>query len=66
MDFFQTSEIKGEKPFKCPVCEKLLLIKVSPPAKLELKCSRCKTYMKLILKKLEIIDNLNKKEEINL
>lgn len=66
MDFFQTAEIKGEKPFKCLVCERLLLIKISPPAKLELKCPRCKTYIKLILKKLEIVDNLSKKEEIKI
>jgi phage FluMu protein Com len=47
MGYFETDEIKGETPFKCYVCGKMMLADVEGEYKLKLKCTRCKTKVTL-------------------
>jgi len=41
--YFETPEIKGETPFKCYVCGKMMAANLKGEYTLELKCPRCKT-----------------------
>lgn len=45
--YFETPEIKGEAPFKCYVCNKLLAADISGDYKIVLTCRRCKTKITL-------------------
>lgn len=46
-DYFETEAVQGETPFKCYVCNKMLIANVEGEYTLKLKCPRCKT--KIIL-----------------
>lgn len=46
-DYFETEAIEGETPFKCYVCNKMLIANVKGEYTLELKCPRCKTKITL-------------------
>jgi phage FluMu protein Com len=46
-DYFETPEILGESPFRCYVCNELLVADIEGEYILKLKCRRCKT--KIIL-----------------
>lgn len=48
---YMTEEMVSGK-IKCPVCGKIFLLKASLPTKLEAYCTRCKTYVKMILQVL--------------
>ena len=46
-EFFETEAIEGEKPFKCYMCGKMLLVDIEGDYILKLKCPRCKTKITL-------------------
>lgn len=43
----QTPEIEGERPFRCPMCYKQLLLDVKGECVLVLRCGRCKAKITL-------------------
>jgi DNA-directed RNA polymerase subunit RPC12/RpoP len=43
MDYFLTPQMKGEKPFNCYVCGKLLISDIEGEYTLKLVCPRCET-----------------------
>lgn len=45
--YIETSAVKGERPFKCYVCGKMLLIDIEGEYVIKLNCSRCKTIIRL-------------------
>lgn len=45
--YFETPEIKGETPFKCYVCGKMMVVNLKGEYVLELTCPRCKTEVTL-------------------
>lgn len=47
MDYFLTPSMKGEKPFKCYVCGKMLVVDIDGEYILKLSCPRCETKMVL-------------------
>ena len=47
MDFFETPAIDGEKPFKCYVCNKMLIVDIEGEYTVKLQCPRCKTKITL-------------------
>lgn len=51
MDYFETSSIDGEKPFKCYVCNKMLIVDIEGEYIVKLQCPRCKTKITLESKK---------------
>jgi phage FluMu protein Com len=42
-----TDTIKGETPFKCYVCGRMLIVDIEGEYTVKLKCSRCKTEITL-------------------
>jgi hypothetical protein len=44
---FMSPAMEGERPFKCYVCKKLLIVDIQGEYVIKLQCSRCKT--KIIL-----------------
>lgn len=46
-EYFETEAIEGETPFKCYVCNKMLIANVEGEYVLKLKCPRCKTKITL-------------------
>lgn len=46
-EYFETEAIEGETPFKCYVCNKMLIANVEGEYTLKLKCPRCKTKITL-------------------
>lgn len=46
-NYIKTFAMKGEKPFKCYVCGKVLLVDVSGEYIIKLNCPRCKTCITL-------------------
>lgn len=42
-----TEESQGERPFRCPMCRKLLLLDVQGEYRMLLQCVRCKTKITL-------------------
>lgn len=50
-DYFETEAIQGETPFKCYVCNKMLIANVEGEYTLKLHCPRCKTKIQLDTKK---------------
>ena len=50
-DYFETEAIEGETPFKCYVCNKMLIANVEGEYTLKLKCPRCKTKITLVTEK---------------
>lgn len=51
MDYFNTPAMKGEKPFKCYVCSKMLAVELEGEYTIKLKCPRCQTQITLETKK---------------
>lgn len=51
MDYFVTPEMEGERPFKCYVCDKMLIVDIGGEYTLKLHCSRCKTVIQIETKK---------------
>jgi phage FluMu protein Com len=51
MDYFETEAIEGERPFKCYVCSKMLVVDVEGEYTIKLQCPRCKTKITLESKK---------------
>jgi phage FluMu protein Com len=51
MDYFLTPQMKGEKPFNCYVCGKLLIADIDGEYMLKLTCPRCDTMMVIQTKK---------------
>ncbi len=51
-DYFETEAIEGETPFKCYVCNKMLIANVEGEYTLKLKCPRCKTKITLVTEKV--------------
>ena len=47
MDYFETPAMEGERPFKCYVCNKMLLISIEGEYTIHMQCSRCKTKIAL-------------------
>lgn len=45
--YFESSAIEGETPFKCYVCKKMLLVDIQGEYVVKLKCPRCKTKITL-------------------
>lgn len=45
--YFLTEAIEGEVPFKCYVCNEMLIASVEGEYVLKLKCRRCKTKITL-------------------
>lgn len=45
--YFNSEAIEGETPFKCYVCNKMLIANVEGEYILKLKCPRCKTKITL-------------------
>jgi phage FluMu protein Com len=50
-DFFNTEAIEGETPFKCYVCNKMLIVDIEGEYTVKLQCPRCKTKITLESKK---------------
>lgn len=46
--FNYTDEMKGIKPFRCYVCNKVLLVSIEGEYEVKLNCPRCKTRIVLI------------------
>lgn len=46
-DYFESSEIEGEAPFRCYVCKKTLITDIEGEYTVKLKCPRCKTKITL-------------------
>lgn len=46
-DYFETPEILGENPFRCYVCNELLIADIEGEYTVKLKCRRCKTKITL-------------------
>jgi phage FluMu protein Com len=46
-EYFNTPSIEGERPFKCYVCNKLLIVDIDGEYSVRLQCSRCKTKITL-------------------
>lgn len=46
-NYFETGAINGEKPFKCYVCGKMLIVSVEGEYVIKLRCPRCKTKIVL-------------------
>lgn len=45
-NYFMTEQAKGNKPFKCPICNKMLIVTlVGSTYELILSCSRCKSLV---------------------
>jgi len=45
--FFYTEAIQGETPFKCYVCNEMLIANIEGEYRVYLKCRRCKTKITL-------------------
>lgn len=50
-EHFYTPEMEGEKPFRCYVCNELLIANIDGEYILDLKCRRCKTMIHIECKK---------------
>lgn len=50
-DYFETEAIEGETPFKCYVCNKMLIVDIEGEYIVKLQCPRCKTKITLESKK---------------
>lgn len=46
-NYFASDEFEGERPFKCYVCRKMLIMSLEGEYKIQLKCPRCKTRITL-------------------
>ena len=46
-NYFESEAIMGETPFKCYVCNEMLIADVEGEYKVKLKCRRCKTKITL-------------------
>jgi phage FluMu protein Com len=46
-DYFESEAILGETPFKCYVCNKMLVVSIEGEYIVDLKCPRCKTKIRL-------------------
>jgi phage FluMu protein Com len=46
-DYFESESILGETPFKCYVCNKMLIVNIEGEYIVKLKCPRCKTKITL-------------------
>lgn len=44
-EYFNTPEIEGEKPFRCYICNELLIASIEGEYVLDLKCRRCKAII---------------------
>lgn len=42
-DYYDTPAMEGERPFKCYVCGKMLIVDIEGEYILKLQCPRCKT-----------------------
>lgn len=51
MDYFYTPEMEGERPFKCYVCGKILVVNLDGEYIIKLSCNRCKTKIVLETRK---------------
>lgn len=45
--YFESEAIDGETPFKCYVCNKMLITDIQGEYTVKLKCPRCKTKITL-------------------
>ena len=50
-DYFETEAIVGETPFKCYICNKMLIVDIEGEYTVKLQCPRCKTKITLETKK---------------
>lgn len=50
-DYFETEEIQGERPFKCYVCGKMLVVDIEGEYTIKLQCPRCKAKITVESKK---------------
>jgi len=46
-EYFETEAIVGETPFKCYVCNKMLIVDIEGEYTVKLQCPRCKTKIRL-------------------
>jgi phage FluMu protein Com len=46
-NYFETEAIMGETPFKCYVCNEMLIANIEGEYIVKLKCRRCKTKITL-------------------
>lgn len=53
---YYTPAMEGEKPFRCYVCDKLLMVNIQGEYELQLKCNKC--YTEIILKCREPLPNI--------
>lgn len=51
-EYFETEAIDGETPFKCYVCNKMLIVDIEGEYVVKLQCPRCKTKITLESKKV--------------
>jgi phage FluMu protein Com len=50
-NYFETEAIMGETPFKCYVCNEMLIADIEGEYTVKLKCRRCKTRITLVTEK---------------
>ena len=63
-NYFRTPEMQSGKGFRCPNCSKLLAVKIVSPSHIEFSCSRCKAFIKIIMKEpVPWAQKTNEKEE---
>jgi len=46
-DFFDSKELRGEKPFRCYICHNIMIVELQGEYIIKLRCNRCKTKTKV-------------------